>query len=414
MKIAMLAGEPSGDSLGAGLITSLRVHYPQAHFEGIGGAQMIAAGLRSLFPLEQLAVMGLTEILRHLPTLIRIRRALLQHFITHPPSVFIGIDAPEFNLPLERRLRSQSIPVVHYVSPQLWAWRPGRVHRIAQAMDLILTLLPFETTFYKTHHVPVHYVGHPLADEIPFYNDRQQARQQLAGYRREQSYQDEIVHKKHQGTRLAKTNHEYHHPENTLNQFEGKKPILALLPGSRLSEAQHLGPLFFSVARWLREQQPDLTFLLPAATTTLYDYLSTWLRQHMPDLPVIIINGHAREAIAAANVVLVASGTATLETLLIKRPMVVAYKVAPVTGFILSRLISVPRVALPNLLAERNLVPEFIQKAATVENLGAAVRQLLNDETAQQKLIEVFTMLHRQLRCNANRRAADAIARLVK
>jgi lipid-A-disaccharide synthase len=372
----MLAGEPSGDRLGAGLIASLRTHYPQARFEGIGGEQMIAVGLQSLFPLERLAVMGLTEVLRHLPILIRIRRRLLKHFIVNPPSLFIGIDAPDFNLPLEHRLHTRGIPVVHYVSPQVWAWRPGRVHRIARSIDLMLTLLPFETAFYQTYQVPVRYVGHPLADDIPLYSDRQQAHQQLG-------------------------------------RSASQEPLVALLPGSRLSEAQHLGPLFFSVARWLQKRRPDLTFMLPAATPTLHDYFSTWLRQHMPDLPVTLIDGHAREVITAANVVLVASGTATLETLLIKRPMVVAYKVAPITGFILSQLISVPRVALPNLLAQKNLVPEFIQNAATVENIGAALWQLLNDESAQRQLTEAFTTLHQKLRCNANTQAAAAIAEIL-
>jgi lipid-A-disaccharide synthase len=358
-------------------MAGLRSHYPHAYFEGIGGQHMLAAGLQGLFPLERLAVMGVTEVLRHLPTLMRIRRALLQHFATTPPHVFIGIDAPDFNLPLERQLRSRGIPVVHYVSPQLWAWRPGRVHRIARAIDLMLTLLPFETAFYKAHHVPVRYVGHPLADEIPLHNDRHQARQQLGR-----------------------------------SDYNG--PVLALLPGSRLSETQRLGPLFFSVAHRLQSRQTNLQFMLPAATPAIYHFLSTWLRQHMPDLPVTLLDGHAREVITAANVVLVASGTATLETLLIKRPMVVAYKVAPVTGFILSRLISVPRVALPNLLAQKDLVPEFIQKAARIENIGAAIERLLNDDSTQQQLTEAFTTLHKALRCNANRRAAAAIAELLR
>lgn len=376
MRIAMLAGEPSGDRLGAGLITSLRTHYPQAYFEGIGGEHMMAAGLQSLFPMERLAVMGLIEVLHRLPTLIRIRRALFQHFIKHPPSVFIGIDAPDFNLPLERRLRARHIPVVHYVSPQLWAWRPGRVHHIAQAIDLMLTLLPFETAFYQAHHVPVRYVGHPLADDIPLHSDCHKARQ-------------------------------------TLDGVGLKEPLVALLPGSRLSEVRRLGPLFFSVARWLRGRQPNLQFMLPAATPAIHHVLSVWLNQHAPDLPVTILKGHAREVITAANVVLVASGTATLETLLIKRPMVVAYKVAPVTGFILSRLISIPRVALPNLLAQEEIVPEFIQHAATLENIGAAVWQLLNDRSAQKQLTNTFTALHMTLRCDANRRAAAAIADLL-
>jgi lipid-A-disaccharide synthase len=372
----MLAGEPSGDRLGAGLITGLRFHYPQAHFEGIGGEHMMAAGLQSLYPLEKLTIMGLTEVLRHLPDLIRMRRALFKHLIKNPPSIFIGIDAPDFNLPLERRLRARGIPVVHYVSPQLWAWRPGRARHIARHIDLMLTLLPFEADFYKAHSVPVQYVGHPLADEIPLHSDSHQTRQQLHGVSLEH-------------------------------------PLVALLPGSRISEAQRLGPLFFSVAHRLQGQQPNLQFIVPTATPAIHRLLSVWLRQHLPELPIILIQGHARDVITAANVVLVASGTATLETLLIKRPMVVAYKVAPVTGFILSRLISVPQVALPNLLAQKRLVPEYIQGAATLENISAAVWQLLNDNSAQKQLIEEFTTLHKVLRRGANKRAAAAIADLL-
>jgi lipid-A-disaccharide synthase len=251
------------------------------------------------------------------------------------------------------------------------------VRRIAHAVDLMLTLLPFETAFYTAHHVPVRYVGHPLADEIPLHSDRFQARQQLG-------------------------------------QTDFKGPLLALLPGSRLSEVQRLGPLFFRVAHWLQERQPNLQFMLPAATPAIYESLSLWRHQHLPDLPITIIKGQARDVITAADVVLVASGTATLETLLIKRPMVVAYRVAPLTGFILSRLILIPRVALPNLLAQKDLVPEFIQNAATLENIGAAAWRLLNDSSAQKQLTDAFTSLHKTLRCNANWRAAAAIAELVE
>lgn len=375
MKIALLAGEPSGDLLGAGLIEALRKHYPQARFEGIGGAGMIAQGLHSLFPLERLSVMGLREVLGHLPDLVGIRRALYRHFTAAPPAAFIGIDAPDFNLGLERRLRERGIKTVHYVSPQLWAWRPGRVRTIARAVDLVLTLLPFEAAFYREHGVPVRYVGHPLADAIPWQCDRKEARRVLE---------------------LPETG-----------------SLVALLPGSRMSEVRLLGPLFIDTACWLWEQRPGLGFVLPAATGRIHRALAAWLASRAPELPVRLIDGRAREAIAAADAVLVASGTATLETLLIKRPMVVAYRMSPVSAWMVARLIKVSRFALPNLLAGRLLVPEFMQQAATVENLGRAVLGWLDDPIAGARLEEEFAALHRVLRCNASEQAAEAVTELL-
>ena len=375
MKIAMLAGEVSGDRLGAGLINALRQHYPKAEFEGIGGQCMLAQGFKSLFPLEKLSVMGVSEVLFHLPELLWIRRTLLQYLTTHPPAVVIGIDAPEFNLPLERRLKAQGILTVHYVSPQVWAWRPGRLRTIAGAIDLMLALLPFETTLYHQYGIPVHYVGHPLADEIPWQSDRISARQ-------------------------------------ALGLTASGSPLVALLPGSRMSEAQRLAPLFLEVIAWLRKQLP-VAGVLPAATTPIYRYCATLLANRRPQLPITLVEGRAREVLTAADVALVASGTATLETLLIKRPMVVAYRVAPLTAWLASRFIRVSRFALPNLLAGKDVVPEFIQQAATVTNIGPAVLNLLTTPPNGASWLAEFEALHRHLRCNANAQAALAIANLL-
>jgi len=380
MRIAIVAGELSGDFLGAGLMVALRKHYPNACFEGIGGKRMLAQGFNSLFPLEKLSVMGLIEVLRHLPELLQVRRTLQQRFLTDPPAVFIGIDAPDFNLTLERRLRAAGIPTVHYVSPQIWAWRQKRVRKIARSVDLMLTLLPFEAAFYRDHQVPVRYVGHPLADEIPLKSDPVRARQALG---------------------LATT------------AEASRSPLLALLPGSRMSEVQALGPVFVDTAVWLQTQRPQLGFIMPVATIRIRQYMLATLGARAPDLPITLVEGQSREAMTAADAVLLASGTATLEALLLKRPMVVAYKVAPLTAWIAARLLKISYFSLPNLLAGRELVREFFQSSVTPDKLGPALLALLDDPGMCSRLQAEFTMIHHQLCCNANVRAAAAIAELL-
>ena len=377
MHIALVAGELSGDLLGAGLIAALKARYPHARFSGIGGPGMIEQGLRSLAPLERLAVMGLVEVLRHLPELLRIRRRLYQAWLADPPAVFIGIDAPDFNLGLERRLRVRGIPTVHYVSPSVWAWRPWRVCKIARSVNLMLTLLPFEAAFYQRHGVPVRFVGHPLADSISPHNDPLLARQLL-------------------------------HLE-----VPAEARIVALLPGSREGEVGRLGPLLLDTAAWLWARRPELCFLLPAATPKLFEVLAAMWAERAPALPLTMVQGRSREAMAAADVVLLASGTATLEAMLLKRPMVVAYRVAPVTAWIARWLLTISHFALPNLLAGRGLVPEFVQDAATVENLGPAALRWLDDVTARTRLVAEFDALHGRLRCDASRQAAAAVAELL-
>ena len=295
MQIAIVAGELSGDLLGAGLMAVLKINYPQARFTGIGGPEMLAQGFKTVVPLERLAVMGLVEVLRHLPELLSIRRQLYQRLLADPPAVFIGIDAPDFNLSLERRLRASKIPTVHYVSPSVWAWRPWRVRKIARAVNLMLTLLPFEADFYRDHQVAVRYVGHPLADMIPFHNDGAAARLAL-------------------GLTLA-----------------ADARIVAVLPGSRSGEVNRLGPLLLDTVVWLHRQRPELHFLMPAATPALSRLLATLIAERAPGLPLTLIQGQSRTVMAASDVALLASGTATLEAMLLKRPMVAAYRVAPLT-----------------------------------------------------------------------------------
>lgn len=375
MKIAILAGELSGDILGAGLMAALQDRFPQARFEGVGGERMIAQGCHSRYPLEKLSVMGLTEVVKHLPELLRIRRALYRCFAADPPAVFIGIDAPDFNLPLERRLHARGIPTVHYVSPQIWAWRQGRVRKISRSVDLMLTLLPFEEAFYRRHAVPVRYVGHPLADEIPLQTDQPAARKTLG--------------------------------------LPAAGPWLALLPGSRMGEAQRLGPLFIATARWLRARRPQLRFIIPAATAGIQRYLAEQLAELGDDLPVTLVEGDSRLVMTAADVVLLASGTAALEALLLKRPMVVAYRVAPFTAWIAARLIKISRYSLPNLLAGRDLVSELIQENATPAKLGGAVLELLDNPAARTRQVTEFRSIHQLLRRGASQQAAAAIAELL-
>ena len=378
MHIAIVAGELSGDLLGAGLMAALRAHDPQLHFIGVGGPAMLAQGFQTVVPMERLAVMGLVEVLRHLPDLLALRRQLYQQFSADPPLAFIGIDAPDFNLGLERRLRAHGIPTVHYVSPSVWAWRPWRVRKIARAVDLMLTLFPFEAAFYQKHGVPVRVVGHPLADAIPLRSDPAVARQALG-----------------------------------LPALE-EAPVIALLPGSRLGEVNRLGPLLLDTAVWLNARRPELRFVLPAATPRLYEVLAEMRTERASALPLTLVQGQSREVMAAADVVVLASGTATLEAMLLKRPMVVAYRVAPMTAWLARRLVRISHFALPNLLAGRELVPEFIQEAATVENLGPAILRWLDEPLARERLTAEFDALHRELRRDASRQAADAIVELLR
>ncbi|XLY86812.1 lipid-A-disaccharide synthase [Ectopseudomonas mendocina] len=369
LRVALVAGEASGDILGSGLMQAIKARHPDAEFIGVGGARMEAEGLKSYFPMERLAVMGLVEVLGRLFELLGRRRQLARDLIAAQPDVFIGIDAPDFNLGLELKLRRAGIKTVHYVSPSVWAWRQKRVLKIREACDLMLTLFPFEAQFYDAHQVPVRFVGHPLADAIPQQADRAAAREAL--------------------------------------DLPQDGPVVALMPGSRGGEVARLGELFLDAAIRLRSLRPGVRFLLPCATPERREQLEQMLAGR--DLPLTLLNGRSHKALAACDAVLIASGTATLEALLYKRPMVVAYRVAPMTYRILKRLVKSPYISLPNLLAERLLVPELIQDAATPEALAQTVAPLIDGGQVQT---EGFDVIHRALRRDASVSAADAVLKL--
>ncbi|MCK7595676.1 lipid-A-disaccharide synthase [Microbulbifer sp. CAU 1566] len=373
----MLAGEASGDILGAGLIAALQKRFDKVEVVGIAGPRMQALGAESLFPMDRLSVMGLVEPLKRLPELLKIRRSLRQYFIANPPDVFIGIDSPDFNLGLEESLRSEGIPTVHYVSPSVWAWRQGRIKKIARAVDHMLTLLPFEADFYREHEVPVTFVGHPLADEIPLDVDVVAAKRALG--------------------------------------FSPDDEVVALLPGSRGGEVRLLGPLFLQAALWCSQRRGNLKFVLPAASAERKAQLEQQLSQlpGIGDLPLTLLDGNSQQALAAADAVLIASGTATLETMLMNKPMVVAYKMAALSYAIFSRMLHTPWVSLPNLLAQKELVPEILQDDATPEALGAAILNYFDDPLLGDRLRREFSELHQELRRDASEKAADAICNLI-
>ena len=375
--IAVVAGEASGDNLGAALITALRARSPDARIIGVAGPRMRAAGCEALADAEELAVMGLTEVLRHLPRLLKLRRGLITRFTAARPDVFVGIDAPEFNLGLAARLKAQGIRTVQYVSPQVWAWRQGRVRGIGEACDRILCLLPFEPPFYERHGIAARFVGHPLADQFPMEPDRGAARSGLG--------------------------------------LPAGETVVAVLPGSRMGEVSRLAAPFAGAAAWLSARRPGLRFVAPMVNAAVRARFEAAWAQAAPGVPVQIVDGRSRDVLAAADVVLVASGTATLETLLSKRPMVVAYRLGAVTAFLLQRLglVKVQHFSQPNLLAGREVVPEFFQDAATPEALGAAVLDWLESPERVAPLQATFADVHAQLRRGGADLAAEAVLELL-
>ncbi|MDX1694360.1 MAG: lipid-A-disaccharide synthase [Ketobacteraceae bacterium] len=376
VRIGIIAGEMSGDLLGAGLMDAIRQRIPDVEFVGIGGPKMIDAGCRSLFPMERLSVMGIVEVLGRLGELLQIRKAIVAEFTRQPPALFIGIDSPDFVIPVEYRLRQQGVKTVHYVSPSVWAWRQNRVHKIRKAVNLMLTLLPFEAAFYEKHKVPVRFVGHPLANIIDPDLDVQRAKQHW-GYG---------VHDR----------------------------VVAVLPGSRGGELKYIGPLFIETMRRMHLMDPRIKFVVPLANEARKEQFEHQLVQYEQALPIQLIDGHAREVMAASDAVLVASGTATLEAMLLKRPMVVAYKWGAITHGIISRLVKTDYVSLPNLLAGEELVPEYIQEAAKPDVLARKMLEQLNDTERRDYLKRRFDEIHQALRKNANEEAADAIVSLIE
>ncbi|WP_422445343.1 lipid-A-disaccharide synthase [Endozoicomonas sp. ALB091] len=376
LRVALVAGEASGDILGAGLIREIKRHYPDAYCYGIGGSLMQSEGFDSVFPMERLSVMGLVEVLGRLRELLGIRKQLRERLIADQPDVFIGIDAPDFNLALERRLKAAGIPTVHYVSPQVWAWREGRLKKIRHSVDHMLALLPFEADYYRDHGVPVTFVGHPLADQISMNPDQDAAR-------------------------------------HTLGVSHGGGPVIGLLPGSRKPEIAKLGQLFLETARLLRKDFPDARFLIPCANERRKKQLLPIVSE-FPDLDVTVYDGQAQSVMAASDAILIASGTAVLEAALHKKPLVVSYKMAPLSFAIISRMVKVKYVALPNLLADKELVPEVLQNDATPENLRVLIKKAIEDQAYRDTLKHSFMEIHHQLKQDASRLAFEAVMSVIQ
>ena len=375
LTIGIVAGEMSGDQLGAGLIEAIKARCPNARFVGIGGPAMIRAGCESLFPMDRLSVMGLVEVLGRLRELLHIRKTLREHFIANPPAVFIGIDSPDFTLPLEYSLKQAGIKTVHYVSPSVWAWRQKRVFKIKESVDLMLTLLPFEAAFYEKYQVPVKFVGHPFATAIDPQLDFSRA-------------------KRYWG-------------------FQPGDKVIAVMPGSRGGELKYMGPIFLETMRQLHIMDPDCKFIVACANAARRQQLEQQIAQLDGPLPLQLVDGHPREVMAGSDLVLATSGTVTLEAMLLRRPMVVAFRWSPLTHAIISRLVKTDYISLPNLLAGKALVPEFLQRDATPENIARAAYDLLRNHDSRDRLQRAFADIHNQLNRNASAEAASAVLALV-
>ncbi len=372
MRIAMVAGEASGDLLAAHLIAALKRHVPKAEFVGIGGPKMQREGFDAWWPSETLAVRGYAEVLRHYREITRVRRRLLSRLLAERPDVFIGVDAPDFNLWLERRLKAKGVPAIHYVSPSVWAWRAGRLGKIGKAVSHVLALFPFEPPLYEQRGIPVSYVGHPMADTIPLVVDHAAAKERL-------------------GLAEART-------------------VFALLPGSRQSELHFMAELLIETAKKLLARFPDSVFLVPLVSRETRQMFEAALwKCQAQEMPFKLLFGHAQDALAACDAALVASGTATLEAALLKTPMAIAYRMSPWSWRLMRRMRLQPWVGLPNILAGRFVVPEFLQDDATPDNLAQALGNLVADSQVRQATERVFTALHRQLRQNTAEKAAAAI-----
>ena len=375
-RIAIVAGESSGDLLGAALIAALRERFPHAQFSGVSGPKMRAAGALTIEPMETLAVGGIVEVIRHLPKLLKLRKRLLNAVAKEKPDLFIGIDAPDFNIGLAKKIKRLGIPTVHYVSPSIWAWRPERIKSIRAAVSHMLLLLPFELDIYQKANIPATYVGHPLADLIPVHANQLAVRESL---------------------------NLNHHAQ-----------VLAMLPGSRQRELEALAPLFVKTALLLAEKYPHLNFLVPFITReTRTRFENEIWAQGAQNLKWRLMFGHSHEAMIAADAVLLASGTAALEAMLAKRPTVVAYKVSDLTYKIVKRKFLLPYVSLPNIISGRFLLPEFIQDEANPENLVQALSNYLSDKSLSAALASEFGIQHEALKCNAAEKAADAVAQLL-
>lgn len=374
LKIGIVAGEASGDLLGANLIKKIREKHPDSIISGLGGPLMKAAGFHSIANMERLSVMGLIEPLFHLRDLFKLRHELYTHFLENRPDVFVGIDSPDFNLGLEIKLRKESIPVVHYVSPSVWAWRQNRIKKIAKAVDLMMTLFPFEADFYQKHQVPVSFVGHPMADIIPLKPNKINARNELG--------------------------------------LDLNKPCIALLPGSRRNELKYHADVFITTAELLLKANPNLQLITSSVNKERDLEFKAAKNRVAPQLPLSFFIGESHKVMEASDVVLVTSGTATLETMLFKRPMVIVYKMNSLTYKIAKRLVRLKHIGLPNLLANKKLVPEFIQDSGNPEVFAKTILEYLNESSLITELEQQFLSIHEHLRCNASQNAADNVLKL--
>jgi lipid-A-disaccharide synthase len=376
IRVALMAGEASGDLLGSHLLAALRQRIPRLQAFGIGGPRMQSIGMQSWYPMEWFAVRGYVEVIKSLPKLLRVRREFKRRLLADPPDLFIGIDAPDFNLDLEMALRAGGVTTVQYVSPAIWGWRGERIHKIKRAVSKVLALFPFEPAIYERAGVPVAYVGHPLADEFPEFPDRNAAREQM--------------------------------------RISPKQTVVAILPGSRQSEVREMGELFIATARLVAEQIPNVHFLVPLVSRETRNIFEEAIyRQQAESLPITILFGHAHMAMTAADAVLVASGTATLEAALLKRPMVISYKMPRLSAWIMRRKAHLPYAGLPNILAGEFVVPELLQEDATAENLAQALCNQLQDKQVRKRLESRFLEIHRSLRQDTARLAVEAILPLL-
>jgi lipid-A-disaccharide synthase len=372
LKIAIVAGESSGDLLGSHMIAALKSHLPNAEFYGIGGPKMQAQGFQALFPMEKLAVRGYSEVLKKYFEIVGIRKKLKAQLLQSPPDLFIGIDAPDFNLDLEIALKRKGIKTIHYVSPSIWAWRKERLHKIKLAVSHMLVLFPFEKKIYEDAGIPVTYIGHPLADILPMDPDSAGTKEQM--------------------------------------KLPAKSKIVALLPGSRQSELEYMADTFIETAKLIYSKMPNVHFLVPLASRETRNQFEVALYKNEAEhLPLTILFGHAHMAMIAADAVLVASGTATLEAALLKKPMVITYKMAPMSWRITKKKKYQPYVGLPNILSEHFVVPEILQHDATPENLSIALSNLLLDSQVAQRLYRHFSNMHQVLKQNAQEKISQAI-----
>ncbi|CAH0524956.1 lipid-A-disaccharide synthase [Vibrio hippocampi] len=373
LRIGIVAGELSGDTLGEGFIKAVKARYPDAEFVGIGGPKMIAQGCESLFDMEELAVMGIVEVLGRLRRLFHVKAELVNYFTQNPVDVFVGIDAPDFNLRLEKDLKKSGTKTVHYVSPSVWAWRQKRIYGIAEATNLVLAFLPFEKAFYDKFNVPCEFIGHTLADAIPLQSEKSPARELLG--------------------------------------IDDDKQWLAVLPGSRGNELKLLSQPFIETCKKLHQDNPELGFLVAAVNSKRkQQFVEAW-QQHAPELDFHIVEDTARNVITAADYVLLASGTVALECMLLKRPMVVGYNVNAITAFLVKRLVKTKYVSLPNILADEEIVKEFLLEQCTADNLYQELSRLMQSDNSA--IIERFTEMHHWIRKNADEQAASAVLKLI-